>query len=228
MNGTRLLRSPGVNDAKDGTCRIVVLGTSAVGKTALTVRFLTKRFIGEYSPTLESVYRYCTSTAEDDDIRLDILDTAGQVCTEWKESYALWADCFMFVYSITDYASYEEAQRLRRLVEATRRSTSLCCVVVGNKNDLVYDRQVTARQGQELAVEMGCNFYEVSACDWNQISEVCDLFLELHALWRKTRLARDGRQRKSSSSAKFKQAIQKVISGKGSISRRSSSNGNNL
>lgn len=225
MNGTRLLRSPQGGDGREGTCRVVVLGVPGVGKTALTVRFLTKRFIGEYCPTLESVYRYISTPHDDDDIRLDILDTAGQTTSEWKDSYALWADCFIFVYSITEYSSFEELSRLRRLVESSRHSTSLTCALVGNKNDLVYDRQVTVTQGRNLASDMGARFYELSACDWNQVSQVCQLFTDLHLSWRRAKGIRDSRQRKASSSTKFKQAIQKVISGKSSTPKRNSLTG---
>ncbi|CAL1541095.1 unnamed protein product [Lymnaea stagnalis] len=223
MNGTRHLRPPQVSENKDNVCRIVVLGSPGVGKTALTVRFLTKRFIGEYCPTLESVYRYISDKSDDEDVRLDILDTAGQVSTSWNEGYALWGDCFVLVYSITEYSSFEEVHRLRRLLESSRRSSSMCCVVVGNKNDLVYERQVTMAQGEQLAHEVGCRFYEVSVCDWLQLPQICDIFNDLHAIWKRTKTLKDGRQRKSSSSAKFKQAIQKVISGKSPTTKKLSS-----
>ncbi|KAK7489001.1 hypothetical protein BaRGS_00019805 [Batillaria attramentaria] len=244
-NGSRLKLSNG-GDSKDGTCKIALLGCPGVGKTALTVRFLTKRFIGEYCPTLESVYKYQTSI-DDDDVRLEILDTAGQPrpnmiirlqtahsfllpylliplenlrCSTatglnyWKDGYALWADCFMFVYSITDRDSFQELVQLKRHVESVRKSTSITGILVANKNDLLHDRQVTEAEGEELADEMGCRFYEVSASDGCQMENVATLFHDLYRDYRRARQQREGRQRKTSSSAKFKQAIQKVISGK--------------
>ena len=36
--------------------RIAVVGTAGVGKSALTVRFLTGRFLQHYDPTLEDEY----------------------------------------------------------------------------------------------------------------------------------------------------------------------------
>ncbi|XP_059150169.1 ras-related and estrogen-regulated growth inhibitor-like [Physella acuta] len=224
MNGTKLMRSPQALDNKENVCKVVVLGTPGVGKTALTVRFITKRFIGEYSPTLESVYRYMSGPAEDDDIRMDILDTAGQITSNWNEGYALWGDCFVLVYSITEHTSFDDVIRLRRQLESTRRSAGLVCALVGNKADLVYDRQVTAVQGQELANEMGCRFYEVSACDWNQLPQVSEIFTDLYNVWRRTKTFRDVRQRKSSSSTKFRQAIQKVISGKSPSGKKTANN----
>ena len=174
-----------------------------------------------------SVFNICRSCCAS--VFIDIIELSlvlfSQTATEWKDSYALWADCFVFVYSITEYSSFEELSRLRRLVESSRHSTTLTCALVGNKNDLVYDRQVTVTQGRNLAADMGARFYELSACDWNQLPQVCQLFTDLHASWRRARGIRDSRQRKSSSSAKFKQAIQKVISGKSSTLKRNSLTG---
>ncbi|KAK6986344.1 ras-related and estrogen-regulated growth inhibitor-like isoform X1 [Biomphalaria glabrata] len=224
MNGTRLLKPQHTSETKD-VCRVVVLGYPGVGKTALVVRFLTKRFLGEYCPTLESIYRYSSDKSDEDDVRMDILDTAGHADTQscWNEGYALWGDCFVLVYSITEEISFKEVQNLRHLLEAAKRQNAYFCVLVGNKNDLVYDRQVTTSQGQELADDIGCKFYEVSACEWNQLPQVVDIFIDLHATWRRSKQARDGRPRKSSSSTKFRQAIQKVISGKSSNVKKNDS-----
>lgn len=44
---------------------------------ALVVRFITRRFIGEYDPTLEKVYTFHT-VMDNDMVYFEILDTAGQ------------------------------------------------------------------------------------------------------------------------------------------------------
>ena len=64
----------------------------------------------------------------------------------WKDGYALWADCFLFVYSITDRDSFQELSQLKRQVENVRKSASLTAMLVANKNDLLHDRQVCVRQ----------------------------------------------------------------------------------
>lgn len=55
----------------------MVLGQSGVGKTAMVVRFITRRYIGEYDPNLEKIYTYCTSL-DNDCVQFDILDATGQ------------------------------------------------------------------------------------------------------------------------------------------------------
>lgn len=137
-----------------------------------------------------------------------------------REGYAMWGDCFMFVYSITDRASFQELASLKKYVENAKKSTSIVGLVVANKADLLYSRTVSCREGRDLAEDLGCKFIEVSAADWTQVTCVTEMFLDLYREYRKTKITHNSRQRKTSSSQKFKQAIQKVISGKSSSSKK--------
>ncbi|KAK3595241.1 hypothetical protein CHS0354_021557 [Potamilus streckersoni] len=137
----------------------------------------------------------------------------------WKDYYALWADCFAFVYSITDRQSFDSILSLKRHVEEIRQSSNINGILVGNKSDLLHDRQVPADEGSELADEIGCKFFEVSAADWTQVTYIEQMFLDLVREHRRQKSIREGRQRKTSSSTRFRQAIQKVISGKGTVKR---------
>ena len=66
----------------DNNVRIAVVGTAGVGKSALTVRFLTGRFLQHYDPTLED--EYSTNLMVDGEEReITILDTAGQVSSSY-------------------------------------------------------------------------------------------------------------------------------------------------
>uniref|UniRef100_A0A3B3I9X3 small monomeric GTPase n=1 Tax=Oryzias latipes TaxID=8090 RepID=A0A3B3I9X3_ORYLA len=67
--------------AKSPEVKLAVFGRAGVGKSALVVRFLTRRFIWEYDPTLESTYRH-QANIDDEVVTMEILDTAGQVRPE--------------------------------------------------------------------------------------------------------------------------------------------------
>lgn len=45
--------------------------------SAMVVRFITRRYIGEYDPTLEKVYTFHT-VIDNEMVYFEILDTAGQ------------------------------------------------------------------------------------------------------------------------------------------------------
>ena len=145
-----------------------------------------------------------------------------QVADTWKDYYAFWGDCYIFVYSITDRRGFEEIINLKRQVENLKHSP-VYGLLVGNKSDLLHDRKVPESEAIELADEIGCKYYELSAADWTQITVIRDLFYDAVRLHRKSQVPRDIRVRRTSSSMRFRQAIQKVITGKPSPKRLSTS-----
>ncbi|KAL8181191.1 UNVERIFIED_CONTAM: hypothetical protein K2H54_049324, partial [Gekko kuhli] len=58
----------------DRVIKLVVLGGSGVGKTALIVRFLTKRFIGDYEANTGALYSR-KFTIDGEQISLQVQDT---------------------------------------------------------------------------------------------------------------------------------------------------------
>ena len=57
---------------------MIVLGDGGVGKSALTIQFISNYFVEEYDPNIEDCYRK-QAVIDGEVCRLDILDTAGQV-----------------------------------------------------------------------------------------------------------------------------------------------------
>jgi len=174
--------------------KLVVLGNPAVGKSALVVRFLTRRFIWEYDPTLECIHRYL-GLVDDEQICIDILDTAGQGDSSYQDGNIKWGEGFLLVYSITDRASFEELQHLHHTIGAIRCSQNTAFILVGNKSDMTHERQVSYAEGEQLAADLGCAFFEVSACDGDR--EMYEAFWEVHREVVRRRLAM-GRRRRSS------------------------------
>uniref|UniRef100_A0A3B4WDL5 small monomeric GTPase n=1 Tax=Seriola lalandi dorsalis TaxID=1841481 RepID=A0A3B4WDL5_SERLL len=68
--------------------KLLILGAQNTGKTALCVRFMTKRFIGEYDHKKEVTYR-CSRVVDQEAVDLEILDIACKVrisCVEFSLS----------------------------------------------------------------------------------------------------------------------------------------------
>uniref|UniRef100_A0A3Q0QYI8 small monomeric GTPase n=1 Tax=Amphilophus citrinellus TaxID=61819 RepID=A0A3Q0QYI8_AMPCI len=55
-------------------CNLVLLGVMGSGKSALTVKFLTKRFITEYDPNLEDIYS-SEEVVDQQPVMLKVMDT---------------------------------------------------------------------------------------------------------------------------------------------------------
>ncbi|KAG7468196.1 hypothetical protein MATL_G00140330 [Megalops atlanticus] len=149
---------------------IVVLGTDNVGKSALTVRFLTRRFIGEYGH-IESIYRH-NVIVDGREVTFSIWDSPYSQEQYWEtpiqEKRVQWADGFVLVYSICDRASFNAVARLVQGIKAKKDFLGVekvPVVIVGNKRDLHHRRTVTSEEGRLLALTTDCQFYEVSAAE---------------------------------------------------------------
>ncbi|XP_052738294.1 ras-related and estrogen-regulated growth inhibitor isoform X2 [Bicyclus anynana] len=175
--------------------KIMVLGQSGVGKSALVVRFITRRFIGEYDPSLEKIYAYQT-IIDNETVYFEILDSAGDPNeSEYAnlESNIKWAEAFILMYSVTDKCSFDECHRLKFLINYNKRrrrlasSTKDCMetpvVLVGNKVDQVGDRMVSTDEGQRRSKEIGCVcFHEISVRE--SIDQVWSVFRDARRFWR--------------------------------------------
>ncbi|KAK8386756.1 hypothetical protein O3P69_017903 [Scylla paramamosain] len=128
--------------------KVAVFGTDGVGKSALIVRLLTGRFIGEYDPTLEAV-----------------MDTAGhvEVVEVGRERQVSWGEGFMLVFSLTSHDSFTSLNHLRRVILELTPGSPRPMVLVGNKADLVHAREVSDEEIRDLANTWGCDYFEVAA-----------------------------------------------------------------
>uniref|UniRef100_H9G965 small monomeric GTPase n=1 Tax=Anolis carolinensis TaxID=28377 RepID=H9G965_ANOCA len=148
-------------------CNVAILGCRGSGKSALTVKFLTKRFISEYDPNLEDTYA-SEEVVDQQPVLMKVMDTADQLlrgCLDVLPSsasrYLNWANAFIVVYSINNRKSFENAQ-----LEAP-------VLLIGNKLDMEQYRQVTKAEGISVATKYGTLFYEVSACqDFKSVQHV--------------------------------------------------------
>ncbi|XP_014207514.1 ras-related and estrogen-regulated growth inhibitor-like [Copidosoma floridanum] len=147
--------------------RVLLLGHPGVGKTAIAVRFASRRFIGEYERGAERMYR-----VEDHLASWEIVDPPGELTRAPTESRLRWADAVVLVYSVTDRVSFDETWRLRFLLNQARKSSRKVpppvVVLLGNKTDLGSppggDRMVTTAEGRKRAEDIEAqDFHEVSA-----------------------------------------------------------------
>ena len=149
---------------------IYLMGEGGVGKSAVTLRYITNNFIEYYDPTIEDQYR--TKILVDNKLsNINIVDTAGQ--EEYVSIRNNWirdGDGFILVYSITDRNSFEEIKILMDEIIMIKGDKS-AIMLVGNKNDLNEERQVTFKEVEELSDKWNCKFHETSAKTGHNINE---------------------------------------------------------
>ena len=156
--------------------RVVVLGSSMVGKTAIISQFLYDSFICGYKETVDEMYQ-----GEFDvcgcELALKIQDTGGSYVDDFPAMLGVSlasADAVLLVYSVADLHSFEEVSRLRDLVHSAK-GEDIPIVVVGNKTDL--PREIGKEEVEATVMFDWENGY-MECCAKDNIN-VTDVFREL-------------------------------------------------
>lgn len=168
----------------DKVYKLVMLGDGGVGKTAITIRFVSDRFVQEYDPTVEDAYKK-EHQIDGKEITVEIIDTAGQeeYTSGLQDKFIRGGEGFILVYSITSRSSLQRVKDIRNKIAWTKDSEDVAMILVGNKTDLVKERQVPTLEGKEVAHEFGCPFLETSAKTGENVAECMRLlFLEIGKL----------------------------------------------
>ncbi|KAL8583824.1 hypothetical protein ACOMHN_040293 [Nucella lapillus] len=102
---------------------------------------------------------------------LDIFDTAGQEeYSAMREQYVRAGDGFVIVFSVTDEASFQEAESIFQWLK--RFQPKFYAVLCGNKTDLAAERKVEPEDGQKLADKERVPYIETSAKTGDNVVDV--------------------------------------------------------
>jgi GTPase KRas protein len=151
--------------------KLVVLGDGGVGKTALTIQLTLQHFVETYDPTIEDSYRKQV-VIDGQSCMLEVLDTAGQEeYTALRDQWIRDGEGFVLVYSISSRSSFTRIQRFHNQIQRVKESSAsspsypgspissaapsapVPIMLVGNKRDLVTEREVSTQEGHALARE---------------------------------------------------------------------------
>ncbi|XP_046446447.1 ras-related and estrogen-regulated growth inhibitor-like protein isoform X2 [Daphnia pulex] len=145
--------------------RICVLGFAAVGKTAVVVRYLTNRFIGEYCSGKDLLYKK-TIKIDGFPSQIEIADTSNKSADlSFPSVHVSWADACIIVYSIESSASFEAAATMLEKIQSIKMPFYHPVLLLANQKDLEHLRQVRVEDGQALALQNNCHFAELSAAE---------------------------------------------------------------
>lgn len=153
--------------------RLVVVGPPVVGKSALTIRLTQSEFANEYDPTIEDSYRYYC-TVDGTPASLDILDTAGQEeYSSMRDLYMKTGEGFLLVFSLTDRQTFEEITTFYNQIQRVKGESFqfVPMMLVGNKSDLINDRQVSPEEAIQMAKRFDCAYIETSAKTGANVNE---------------------------------------------------------
>ncbi|XP_007421750.1 NF-kappa-B inhibitor-interacting Ras-like protein 1 isoform X1 [Python bivittatus] len=154
--------------------KVVVCGMSSVGKTAILEQVLYgNHSVGEEcSRTIEDVYVAVAETDRGLKEQLRLYDTRGlQGGEEFPKHYYSIADGFVLVYAVNSLESFEKVDWLKKEIDKFREKKEGSIIVLGNKTDLLEERQVRSEVAQQWARFEKVKLWEVTVTDGRTLME---------------------------------------------------------
>mmetsp|Transcript_83 Transcript_83/g.319 ORF Transcript_83/g.319 Transcript_83/m.319 type:complete len:210 (+) Transcript_83:65-694(+) len=158
--------------------KVIILGDSGVGKTALMNQYVNKRFSSSYKATIGADFLTKEVMIDDKLVTLQIWDTAGQERFQsLGVAFYRGADVCILVYDVTNPKSFDNLDSWREefLVQASPPDMeSFPFVVLGNKVDREHDRRVPKTKAQTWCKAKGSaatplRYFETSAKEAVQV-----------------------------------------------------------
>ncbi|XP_006879249.1 PREDICTED: ras-related protein Rap-2c-like [Elephantulus edwardii] len=173
----------GLVSRPDKGYRVVLLGSAAVGKTALATQFACGTFPTHCEPAVEDLFSKVIEVNSVPTL-LEILDTVGAAhLVTLTDLYMQNCDGFVLLYSVDSDSSFQAVKLMRDRLVSLRGSRVAPQVLVATKADRDAQRQVLTAQGRALAREWRCPFLEVTAKSKLMVDRVFTLIVrEMEAL----------------------------------------------
>ena len=143
--------------------KITLVGNPSVGKTSIIEQYINKRFDFNVSSTIGESHFSKYIRINNENILVTLWDTAGQ--ERYKSLNTIFlknSNIVIFVYDITSINSFNN---LKEWIKETKEiiENDYVCGIVGNKNDLYKQQEISDKEGMEFAQSIGMNFKLVSA-----------------------------------------------------------------
>jgi small GTP-binding protein len=153
--------------------KVVILGSTLVGKTSIVSRLAADSFSPTTTPTVGTALRGHTVKVGDLEVKLQLWDTGGsEKYRSMVPMYFQHAEAAIIVYDITSRESFNDVTFwLKELRE--KGPASIVIALAGNKCDLEQMRVVLKEDGQNFATENEIPvFRETSAVTGDNIAEI--------------------------------------------------------
>jgi small GTP-binding protein len=156
--------------------KLVIAGDGAVGKTTLVQKFVEERFSEDYLATIGAniMKKEYKLPGEEVTCQFSIWDLAGQdLFKRARKSYFSNAAAGIIVFDVTRKATFEHVKNW--MLEFQVVGKVIPIVLVGNKVDLVENREVTQDEAEVLAKELNISYIETSAKMGSNVEEVFEM-----------------------------------------------------
>ena len=142
---------------------IIIIGDASVGKSNLLLRFNNNQFDDALKPTIGADFYSKTMDLEGQKVNTKFWDTAGQERYRaiggrfFKDAHGI-----LLVYDVTRKETFDNLEKWINDIEEMSKD-DIKVMLIGNKNDLLDEKQVSDEEGLSLAKEKNFFFFETSA-----------------------------------------------------------------
>ena len=158
-------------NSRNDSLKVIVIGDSGVGKTAITKRLVENSFQEHTASTIGIEYEFTTINVNGKSVKLSIWDTAGQEkFKSVSRAYYRQAACVLLVFDITVKETFEHVNSWLQDVRSLSDGEP-SFILVGNKSDLAESRVVSTSEAQDFGEENHIEYIETSAKEGTNVSE---------------------------------------------------------
>jgi len=162
----------------DFTWKIMMLGDAAVGKTSLTIRFISGFFLDDLKLTIGVDFYSKTTTFKEKKVKLQIWDFGGEERFRFLlHQYCKGANAAFFLYDITNRLSLDHLPDWTQIIR--EHAGDIPIMLIGSKVDLKEFRAVTREEGILAAKKYNLSsFIELSSKTGQNVEKSFDVITE--------------------------------------------------
>ncbi len=147
--------------------KIVLIGQSSVGKTALISQYMNKIFIETSITTIGTDKFTKIEEVNNSEVKLNIWDTAGQErFRSLSPLFLKGANIVLMIYDITNENSFKELKNFwyQKVKDNTK---NIILGIIANKSDLYENEVIPIEDGKKFALQCNAFFYESCAKEYD-------------------------------------------------------------
>ncbi|MHA1729836.1 MAG: Rab family GTPase, partial [Promethearchaeota archaeon] len=159
------------------SAKLIVCGAYKVGKTSLIRRFVDKSFNASYIPTLGvNISKKKIKLSEDCHVNFLIWDIGGQIqqMAPYRKKFYSGANAAFLILDKTRKKTYSDPSQGIEMWNneiSSEISENIPKIIIGNKNDMSDNFEVSTQEIKELADKINVEFIETSAKTGENVNE---------------------------------------------------------
>ena len=153
--------------------KILTIGDNNVGKSSIIEKYIDDKFDGNNKPTIGIDFKTKIIQKGNELIKLSIYDTAGEEKYRYLiKNYYNGANGILLIYDITNRNSFHNLNLWFEELEKNLDLNNLYIYLIGNKADLIQEREVSYEEAKDFADKKNIPYIEISAKTGDNINKL--------------------------------------------------------